>query len=126
MRRGRRRVLPSKSFATSTGWYVQALVRNEDPFKKGRARLRQYATAQLIREIDGIRKGPGGLDGDPFVDAQDFDREWATDVTVAPPVVRGDRTTTNVELKSREMGTRGLQTALVQSDGVWKVDKVRQ
>src|SRR5438067_992332 len=53
-------------------WYVTNLVANRDPMKQ-RKEIRQYATERLLREIDKMVKGPDGLEGDYFVDAQDFD-----------------------------------------------------
>jgi ABC-type transporter MlaC component len=105
-------------------WYVQALVQNRDPFTQDRAQLKRYASERLLREIDHARKGPDGLDGDPFVDAQDFDKDWAKNISVSAPVINGKRATTVVELSGKEMGTRKLQVTLVQENGAWKVDKV--
>jgi ABC-type transporter MlaC component len=105
-------------------WYVQALVQNRDPFTQDRAQLKRYVSERLLREIDHARKGPDGLDGDPFVDAQDFDKDWAKNISVSAPVINGKRATTVVELSGKEMGTRKLQVTLVQENGAWKVDKV--
>ncbi len=58
-------------------WYVQALTSERDPFTQDRETLKTYATAHLIDQIDKMLKGPDGLDGDYFLDAQDFDKEWA-------------------------------------------------
>ena len=86
--------------------------------------MKRYASARLLREIDGMRKGPDGLNGDYFLDAQDFDKDWATNISVSTPVRKGKRATTVVELKGKEMGTRKLRVALVQEQNEWKVDKV--
>ena len=105
-------------------WYVQALIGNRDPFTKGRAELKRYASERLLKEIDRVRKGPDGLDGDYFLDAQDFDKEWGKNISVSKMVVTGDRATATVELQSREMGPRKLHVVLVRENGVWKLDKV--
>jgi hypothetical protein len=57
-------------------WYVTALIANKEPMKH-RAEMTRYATERLLKEIDKMEKGPGGLDGDYFIDAQDFDPLWA-------------------------------------------------
>lgn len=106
-------------------WYVQALMQNRDPFAKGRAELKRYASARLIQEIDRMRKGPDGLDGDYFLDAQDFDQEWAKNISVTPPVITGNRATTEVTLAGKEMGSRKLRVTLVRGTDGWKVDKVQ-
>jgi Protein of unknown function (DUF3828) len=105
-------------------WYVQALVSNRDPFVKGRAELKRFATERLIKQIDRARKGPDGLDGDYFVDAQDFDNEWAKNITVSTPVIKDKHATVEVELKGSEVGTRNLLIDLVWDGGRWKLDKV--
>ena len=106
-------------------WYVQALLQNREPLEKERAALRRSVSERLLKEIDRARKGPDGLDGDPFVDAQDFDREWSKNIIVAPAKITGSHATTTVELKGSEMGTRKLQLTLVQERGGWKVDRVK-
>jgi hypothetical protein len=103
---------------------VGELVANRDPFTNGRAELKRYATARLIREIDHARKGPDGLDGDYFVDAQDFDKDWGKNIDISKVEMKGDRATALVELKGNEMGTRKLHVTLLQENGRWKVDKV--
>lgn len=105
-------------------WYVQSLVDNTDLFTKGRVELKRYATERLIREIDQMRKGPDGLNGDYFVDAQDFDKDWGKNISTSTPVITGERATVEVELKGRELGARKLRVSLVETRGVWKVDKV--
>jgi hypothetical protein len=105
-------------------WYVQALLDNKNPLEQDRATLRRYVTTRLIREIDHMRKGPDGLDGDYFVDAQDFDRDWAKNISVSNVEIQGARATATVALKGREAGTRTLRVTLAQEAGAWKVDKV--
>src|SRR5689334_1539690 len=63
-------------------WYVTNLVANRDPMKQ-RKEIRQYATERLLKEIDKMAKGPDGLDGDYFVDAQDFDPLWAKNILIS-------------------------------------------
>ena len=105
-------------------WYVQALLQNGEPLTQNRARLKRFVSERLIKEIDRARKGPDGLDGDPFVDAQDFDKEWAKNISVSHLVLNGKTATAVVELKSKEMGTRKLNLTLVQTSDGWKVDRV--
>lgn len=105
-------------------WYVGELLANRDPFAQGRATLRQFATERLLQQIDHMRKGPDGLDGDYFVDAQDFDKDWATNITVSTPIVKDKHATCDVELKGKEAGTRKLLVDLAWQGGRWKVDKV--
>jgi len=73
---------PERTISDFYHWYVQALLAKKDPLTKNRSELKRFATDRLIRETDGMVKGPDGLGGDPFVDAQDFDKDWATNISV--------------------------------------------
>ena len=105
-------------------WYVGQLVAERDPFTDGRAEMKRYASDRLLRQLDKARKREGGVGSDPFLDAQDVDKQWAKNITVATPEVKGDKATANVELKGTEMGTQKLKVSLVQENGSWKIDKV--
>jgi hypothetical protein len=105
-------------------WYVGQLVAERDPFTDGRAELKRFASDRLLRQLDKARKSEDGIGSDPFLDAQDFDKQWAKNITVATPVVNGDKATAQVDLKGAEMGTQKLKLSLVQEKGSWKIDKV--
>ncbi len=115
---------PERTIREFYQWYVQTLVGGDDPLSKRRGELRRFATARLLREIDGMRKGPGGLNGDYFLDAQDFDGDWGKNISVANMAIQGTRATADVQLTSAEMGVKKLRVTLVQERGTWKVDKV--
>ena len=105
-------------------WYVAAVVANKNPFEMERATLRRYVTARLIGEIDGMRKGPDGLDGDYFLDAQDFDAEWGKNIMMGKPAIKRGQAIVDVELRGTEMGSKKLHITLRGENGWWKVDKV--
>jgi hypothetical protein len=105
-------------------WYVTNLVANRDPMKE-RAEIQRYATERLLREIDKMRKGPDGLDGDYFTDAQDFDPLWARNISISAVQVQGDKSTAQVLLRGAKGMERKLIVHLVKQSGVWKVDKVQ-
>lgn len=115
---------PERTIQEFYQWYVQTLVGGDDPMSKRRTELKRFATDRLIREIDGMRKGPDGLNGDYFLDAQDFDGEWGKNISVTNVTTKGTRATADVQLKSREMGEKRLRVTLVQERGGWKLDKV--
>ena len=104
-------------------WYVITLKSDKDPFTDGRKEMKRFATSRLIGEIEKARKS-GDVGSDPFLDAQDFDADWAKNIKVSNPVTKGDVATANVELKGAEMGTQKLQVTMRQEGGAWKVDKV--
>ena len=105
-------------------WYVTALIANRDPLKQ-RAEIRRYATERLLNEIDKMKKGPDGLDGDYFVDAQDFDNLWAKNITVSNVKVSGKSATAEVRLVGKGEMRRRLKVWLASDGASWKIDKVQ-
>jgi hypothetical protein len=104
-------------------WYVTNLVANRDPMKQ-RKEMRRYATERLLREIDKMVKGPDGLDGDYFTDAQDFDPLWAKNISISGVKTTGDKSTAHVLLDGAKGMRKKLVVDLVKEEGTWKVDKV--
>ncbi|MEN3332533.1 MAG: hypothetical protein V7641_1898 [Blastocatellia bacterium] len=104
-------------------WYVHALKQNKEPLTGARTTLRKYVTLRLIREIDRMAKGPDGLDGDYFLDAQDWDKDWEKNIAVSNLVVKNTIATATVALTG-EMN-RHLQLTLKQEAGAWKIDRVK-
>ena len=105
-------------------WYVTNLVANRDPMKQ-RSEIRHYATERLLKEIDKMVKGPDGLDGDYFVDAQDFDPLWAKNISISDVQVHADTSSAHVRLDGSKGMQKKLMVYLVKEGGSWKVDKVR-
>jgi len=105
-------------------WYVTNLVANRDPMKQ-RAEIKRYATERLLKEIDKMVKGPDGLDGDYFVDAQDFDPLWAKNISISAVKITGDKSSAKVLLDGAKGMRKKLTVFLVKDAGTWKVDKVR-
>jgi Protein of unknown function (DUF3828) len=104
-------------------WYVTNLVANRDPMKQ-RNEMRRYATERLLKEIDKMVKGPDGLDGDYFTDAQDFDPLWAKNIAISGVKTTGDKSNAVVLLDGAKGMRKKLRVDLVKEKGTWKVDKV--
>jgi hypothetical protein len=104
-------------------WYVTNLVANHDPTKQ-RREMRRYATERLLKEIDKMVKGPDGLDGDYFTDAQDFDPLWAKNIAISGVKMTGDKSNAHVLLDGAKGMRKKLVVDLVKEEGTWKVDKV--
>ena len=104
-------------------WYVTNLVANHDPMKQ-RKEMRRYATERLLKEIDKMVKGPDGLDGDYFTDAQDFDPLWAKNISISGVKTTGDKSNAHVLLDGAKGMRKKLVIDLVKEEGTWKVDKV--
>jgi hypothetical protein len=105
-------------------WYVTNLVANRDPMKQ-RSEIRRYATERLLKEIDKMVKGPDGLDGDYFVDAQDFDPLWAKNISISGVKTVDGKSTAHVLLNGSKGMRKKLVVHLVKETGTWKVDKVQ-
>lgn len=104
-------------------WYVTNLVANRDPLKQ-RKEIRRYATERLLKEIDKMVKGPDGLDGDYFTDAQDFDPLWAKNISISGVKTTGNKSNAHVVLDGAKGMRKKLVVDLVKEEGTWKVDKV--
>jgi hypothetical protein len=105
-------------------WYVHALNQNKEPLTGERTTMRKYVTLRLIHEIDRMAKGPDGLDGDYFIDAQDWDKDWEKNIAVSNVVVKNTIATATAALTGKEMN-RHLQLTLKQEAGAWKIDRVK-
>ena len=115
---------PEETIRSFYGWYVTALVANRDPMKQ-RAELKRFATDRLLKEIDKMKKGPEGLNGDYFLDAQDFDEQWAKKISVSNVKIDGTRASAHVLLDGPEGMRKKLVVQLVNDAGAWKIDKVQ-
>ena len=91
---------PSDSIRSFYRWYVTELIANRNPMEN-RKELKRFATERLLKEIDRMKKGPDGLDGDYFVDAQDFDDLWAKNITVSDVKISGTKATAEVLLAGK-------------------------
>jgi hypothetical protein len=115
---------PEDSIRNFYHWYVTNLVANRDPLKQ-RKEIRRYASERLLKQIDKMVKGPDGLDGDYFVDAQDFDPLWAKNIAISAVQTQGDRSNAHVLLEGAKGMRKKLIVHLVKESGTWKVDRVQ-
>jgi hypothetical protein len=118
---------PQKPDAVIRGfykWYVHALNQNKEPLTGERTAMRKYVTMRLITAINRMAKGPDGLDGDYFLDAQDWDKDWEKNIAVSNVVIKNTIATATVALSGEQM-KRNLQLTLKQESGAWKIDRVK-
>lgn len=115
---------PSVTLHSFYHWYVTELIANHDPLKN-RATMQRFVTKRLLSEIDKAVKSPEGLDADYFLDAQDFDNQWADHISISKVKVSGDKATADVLLTGQETMRRQLRVALIKEGNTWKVDKAR-
>lgn len=115
---------PSDAIRSFYRWYVTELIANRNPMDN-RKELKRFATERLLNEIDKMKTGPDGLDGDYFVDAQDFDNLWAKNITVSNLKVSGKNASAEVLLAGKGEMRRKLKVNLVSDGAAWKIDKVQ-
>ena len=115
---------PEDCIRSFYNWYVGALVANRNPMER-QTELRRFATNRLLKEIAKMKTGPDGLDGDYFVDAQDFDPLWAKNISISAVRTNGDKSDAHVLLNGSKGMRKKLVVHLVKEGGVWKVDKVQ-
>ena len=113
---------PEESIRSFYSWYVTALVANRDP---KRAEMKRFATDRLLNEIDKMKKGPDGLNGDYFLDAQDFDEQWAKKISISNVKIEGAKASAHVLLDGPEGMRKKLVVQLINDAGSWKIDKVQ-
>lgn len=106
-------------------WYMHLLNQEKDPLTDAKKEVKKYVTKRLLKEIDRMVKGPDGLNGDYFVDAQDFDRQWETNITATERSRKGKTAVVDVVLTGPDLGVRNLQVTLRQEKSGWKIDKVK-
>lgn len=115
---------PEESIRSFYQWYVTALLANRDPMKQ-RVEMKRFATDRLLKEIDKMKKGPEGLNGDYFLDAQDFDEQWAKKISVSNVKMESAKASAHVLLDGPEGMRKKLVVQMVNDTGAWKIDKVQ-
>lgn len=115
---------PEEMLRTFYAWYVPALEGGVDVMETRRPELRRYVSARMLRVIDGKRRVEGGLEADPFLEAQDYDIQWGKNIAVRNVQVPGETATAEVTLTSKVMEACRLRVTLTREDNAWKLDRV--
>jgi hypothetical protein len=104
-------------------WYVSELIASRQP-EENRKEMARFVSEGLLNLIEKKKKGPDGLDGDYFLDAQDFDNLWAKNITVSNVRVSGRSATAEVLLTGRGEMRRQLKVSLTNDGAAWKIIRV--
>ena len=115
---------PTDSIRSFYRWYVTELIVNREPIEN-RKEMKRFVSERLLKLIDKMKKGPDGLNGDYFLDAQDFDNLWAKNITVRDLKVSGKNATAEVLLAGKGEMRRRLRVSLLNEGAGWKIDKVQ-
>ena len=102
-------------------WYLHELSReNSNPLKQKTTALK-YMTPQLYANAPRlIRK----MDADIFICAQDWDKGWEKNFSVAAPQVKNSSATTTVTLPSGETDKIKINVTLLKIASGWRINKV--
>jgi hypothetical protein len=114
---------PEENIRSFYKWYVTALIADRDPMKQ-RTEMRRFVTERLLKEIDKKMKSADGVGSDYFLDAQDFDEQWAKKISVSNVDIQGAKASGHVLLDASPEMRKKLVVQLVNDAGAWKIDKV--
>ena len=106
-------------------WYVHEVANGSRPLEKERQEMRKFVTDRLLNRIDKMPKGPGGLDGDFFLNTQEVDPEWEKNIAVSNNYVGRTMSKLGVILTDRKLGDRQIEVKMLFQEGTWKIDEVK-
>jgi hypothetical protein len=108
-------------------WYVHALNHDvAEPISADKATARKYVTTSFLARIKKASEREEGLNADPFLSAQDWDKKWETNIVIAKTSTTGTTSVVNAVLPSKQMGDQNLKIILKKQGGVWKIDQVNE
>ena len=120
---------PEQSATSFYKWYMNALNQNRDPRTRQKRKLLSFLSKRFGKWVYSIPDEEYGAD--VFIDAQDFDEEWARSVSSSKAVVRGNNASLTITLgvfengrQSKGIGKHILRLKMVKEDGLWKIDHI--
>jgi len=116
---------PADAVRSFYAWYVHELRSGTNPLERERTEMKKFVTERLLNRIDKTPKGPGGLDGDFFLNAQEIDPDWGRNIAVGNSYVGKTMSKLSVILTGKKLGDRQFELKLLFQEGVWKIDEVK-
>lgn len=120
---------PEQAAATFYKWYIGELNAKRDPRTEQKKKLLGYLSKRFGKWVYSIPADEH--DADVFINAQDWDDEWARLISTTKAVVRGNAATLTVNLGVDENGRltkskwkHQLRLKMVKEAGAWKIDRV--
>src|ERR1700730_10251827 len=111
---------PEQAIRNFYHWYMGELIAGGSPMQKKRSEMNQFVTERFLNEIERWNKESEGLGADPFIQSQDVDNEWKSNIVVKNLKTSGSKATARVELKGKGLSQK-LSVSLVQEQGAWVV-----
>jgi hypothetical protein len=115
---------PADAVRSFYSWYVHEGANGSRTLEKERGQMRKFVTERLLNRIDKIPKGPGGLDRDFFLDAQEIDPEWGKNIAIGNSYTGKTMSKLSVILTGRKLGDRQFEVKMLFQEGAWKIDEV--
>jgi hypothetical protein len=116
---------PAEAVRNFYSWYVGEVASGARPLEKERELMRKFVTDRLLNRIDKMPKGPRGLDGDFFLDAQEVDPEWGKNIAVGNNYIGKTMWRLSIILTGRKLGDRQFEVKVLFEEGAWKIDEVK-
>ena len=114
---------PEEAIRSFYRWYMGELIAGGSPFQTKRSEMKKFVTERFLKEIDQSYKENNGLGADPFIQAQDFDNAWKSNIAISNLKTTGSTATAKVELKGKDLSQK-LSVSLTREQGSWKLDSV--
>ena len=110
-------------------WYLQELNLQRDPRTERKTKLLGQLSRRLGKWLYSIPDGEYGADY--FIDAQDWDEEWADSITASRARIKGNEAQLSITLgvhkngrQSAGIGKHVLRLKMVKEGGQWKIDRI--
>ena len=108
------------------GWYMARLNKDKSPMED-RAMIRKHSSRRLWKWLNS--KAYGEFGADYFLDAQDFGRDWGTNLKISNFKTKGKITTLTLRMgrtkpEQTEIGPHTINLKLIKESGSWKIDRV--
>ena len=118
---------PEKAAKDFYKWYFTELNASREPIRQSKPKMLKAISSRLARWAYSPAYSEYGADY--FIDAQDYDEDWANGVSSTAAVIKGSVATLNIILYPKKgstsgFGKRTLKLKMVREVGLWKIDSV--
>lgn len=117
---------PAKAVKVFYAWYMHELNQGIYPLEKKREELKKYVSERLLAAIGQMPTGPDGLDGDYFVDAQEWDPAWEKNILISHVEIEGKKALVDFTLTGPINPDHKISVRMVEQKGLWKLDQLRR
>ena len=109
-------------------WYIHELNRNLNSEPRKSPAIHRYISKRFLDALDKEEKKSNregeGLDHDPFLMAQDWDKAWENNIRIKDMDSDGKKWRVQVQTSGKEIDSHRLNLILVTEDEAWKIDRI--